>query len=479
MRSELDCLFLHPVRRERQSGSLELTHLIMPVGLLAIAAFLEDHGFNTRVVHTGLEQMLDERFEPSKTAKRFRPEVVAIDLHWCSHAYDAVELARACKESLGCAVVLGGFTASFFDAEILKRFPFIDAVVRGEGELPMLRFMESLDEGLDLTAVPNLSYRRGEAIVRNPLSYVADEEAVSQLDFTRLSLLEHWEDYIRLMSLKSRLDEPNFLRRGWLSVGRGCSFNCSYCGGGLEAQRIISGRTQPVFRRKEKVVEDIVKLQERSVRELYVDFDPYPEDRRYYRELFEMLRREKVDIGCELLTWGLPDDEFIADFAGTFDPYFSMITISPETGSEPVRRLNRGCPYSNEALTRQVEALQKSGVYAQLFFSVGLTGETPRDFTSTIKLAEQLKGRFQNIIGPWCYGVAIEPAAPRFLNPKAHGLTLYRKRFMDFYRFEAARAAGKTVAHPYGYRTEHMDEETIERFEKQFAATVNVSKLEP
>jgi radical SAM superfamily enzyme YgiQ (UPF0313 family) len=451
----------------------------MPVGLLAIASYLDSYGFKTKVVHTGLEQMLNPSLEPSRMIKSFRSSIVAIDLHWYSHSYDAIELARICKKILGCTVVLGGFTASFFDLEILKCFPFVDMIIRGEGELPLLKLVETLNKRQELSNVPNLTYRKENMILRNPLSYVADEKSFSKLDFAQLSLLQHWEDYIRLMGMQSTLDEPNFLRRGWLCVGRGCNFNCSYCGGGAEAQLRISGRMRPIFRHIDRVVEDVNKLQERSVRVLYIDFDPYPEDRRYYHELFAALRREKVDIGCEFLTWGLPDDMFIHDFIRTFDPYFSVITISPETGSETVRRSNRGYYYTNEALLRQIEVLEKNGVYAQLFFSVGLTNEKVSDFYQTIKFALKLKRDFRNIIGPWCHGVPIEPAAPRFLKPRMHGVTLYRKSFMDFYRFERALANGQAVTHPYGYRTVHMKEHDIKMLEDRFAAKVNAWKIEP
>jgi len=449
----------------------------MPVGLIPIASLLEDNGYRTKIVHTGIEQMLEPNTKPANIAKRYKPDVVAIDLHWYSHAHNAMNLAQSCKETTGCTVVLGGFTASFFSEEILRRFPYVDMVIRGDGELPMLKLMDRLSTGESLDEVPNLSYRRDDHTVNNPLSYIADEDDLNRLDFVRLRLVEHWREYIRLMSLKSKLDEPNFLRRGWLCVGRGCTFNCSYCGGSSEAQRMISGRQRPIFRSTDKVAGDIAILQELSVRQLYVDFDPYPENRRYYHELFDAVRQEKVDIGCELLTWGLPDDEFIKHFARTFDPYFSMITISPESGSEKVRKLNRTCQYSNESLTRQIEALEREGVYVQLFFSVGLTEERRSDFKLTIKLATRLRDRFQNIIGPWCYGIPIEPGAPRFLHPSSHGATIYRHTFADFYIFEKMLANGQSPNHPYGYRTRHMSEEDISELEREFVKKVNTMTL--
>ena len=110
-----------------------------------------------------------------------------------------VSTRKAQLRSPGCArsciprrlVVLGGLTATVFHEEILRKYVFIDAVIRGEAEKPFSAAGESVWMTIRaLETVPNLTFRRRAAggIVVVPL--MKPDEDLDEYEFTRLDLLE-------------------------------------------------------------------------------------------------------------------------------------------------------------------------------------------------------------------------------------------------------------------------------------------------
>jgi len=69
-------------------------------------------------------------------------------------------------------IVFGGLSSTYYHQELLER-PEIDFVVRGDStEKAMLALMDELRSGsVSFADVPNLSWKRGEKIVVNPMAH--------------------------------------------------------------------------------------------------------------------------------------------------------------------------------------------------------------------------------------------------------------------------------------------------------------------
>ena len=60
-------------------------------------------------------------------------------------------------------VILGGLSATYYHEEILRQYPFIDFVVRGDStEKPLLQLLQAIkgEEGFSKYSQPHLSGRR-------------------------------------------------------------------------------------------------------------------------------------------------------------------------------------------------------------------------------------------------------------------------------------------------------------------------------
>lgn len=422
------------------------------MGLLALADLLTREGYEAEIVHLGVEWIQDREFSIIDYIAHQRPKIVALSLHWHPQSYDVIEYARMIKESSpGVFLLLGGLTASFFHREIMQAFPRVDAIVRGEGEIPLLRLTEAVIRGGGLAGVPNLTWRDGGTIRENPLDYVASQDVLDGLCFTNFSLLKNFQTYRdwvlmpffvtgvskernRLFfSLKTTLFD--------LLVGRGCPVNCTWCGGGRGAQGLIAGRQGVIFRDVEKVMASIREAVRWGYETMHVCFDPYPQRPDYYLKLFSRIKEEDLKVEFFFESFGLPTKEFIDGFAQTFGSK-SLLALSPESGSEKVRRRNKGYFYTNQELWDCLEYTMERDVKVDLFFGLGLPYENEVDLEETARLITCVKKRFPNVRGIRTFTIEMEPGAPWYLQPAQFGIETNLRTFSDFYHYHREEKGG-------------------------------------
>lgn len=373
--------------------------------------------------------------------------MVALSVQFHHQLHDSLRTAEEIKRRRPeTFVLMGGMTASFFARAILEQHPGVDAVVAGEGERPLAEVVAAVRDGRtgDLSAVPNLLWRRNGGIEVNPGRYVADQADLDAMDFENFALMDHAAEYERLPKILTRLNAPRGL--AWrlskalsqharvtvhtLVMGRGCVTHCSYCGGGATAHRVVNGRTQVLFRSLDNAVGAFGKLAAAGFRGAYISFDPMPASQTYYPALFERLRRDGLRTRLIFSAWAIPSLAFLEGFAAAFEPG-SRILLSPETGSERLRRTVRGIWYSNDDLLAALRRMDDLGIATEVCFSLGLPGETRADFDATLRLKDTVERSFGRA-SVSAFPIEIEPAAPWFLHPDRFGITLLRRTLSDF-----------------------------------------------
>jgi radical SAM superfamily enzyme YgiQ (UPF0313 family) len=450
----MDCLFVHvPKSRNYYRPIGEYTFInYMPMGVLAMADLLAREGYETEVLHLGVEWIEDKGFALIDYIAEKKPRIVAFPLHWHPQSYEVLEQARLVKEAFPeVFILLGGLTASFYHHEIVERFPWVDAVIRGEGEVPLLQLMEAVAKGGVLQTVPNLTWRQGGRVRENPLAYCASQEILDGLRFTNFALLKNHRTYIDWVLMpffvKGVSKERNRLFFSLkspifdLMVGRGCPINCTWCGGGRDAQRLIAGRRQVIFRDVERVLDSIREALRWGYETMHLSFDPYPHLSDYYLRLFSRIREERLKVEFFFESFGLPTRAFIDAFAQTFGPR-SLLALSPESGSEEVRRRNKGYSYTNQELWDCLEYTREKGVRVDLFFGLGLPFERVADLEETAQLIARIRRHFPNCQGIRTFAIEMEPGAPWHLRPEKFGVRTNLRTFSDFYAYHKDEEEG-------------------------------------
>jgi len=222
-------------------------------------------------------------------------------------------------------------------------------------------------------------------------------------------------------------------------VGRGCPVTCSFCGGSQLSQEVINQRKTVVIRSQDSVLENIREAEAAEVDCLTVSFDPDP-TRKSYRELFRRLRKESTSLSMEFECWTVPSAEFIDDFSATFGQgKHTKLTISPETGSERIRKLNKGFFYTNAELLEALDHIKELGIKSHVYFSYPLPFETPDDIKATAELMDRVKKQLGSSGKVFIQDFDFDPASAFYLEPKKFALNKKAGSFKDFYGQTDAR----------------------------------------
>lgn len=155
------------------------------MGLYSLAKEIEKEGIESEIIHLGIEKYLNPKFLLSEYINEQKIKFVAFSLHWHPQSYDVIEMAKIVKEKCPQTfITLGGFTASYFAQEIMENYPFIDSIIKGEGEIPIRELAEKIaNNDENLSTVPNLFWRKNREIVHNSNTFVATDEDLNSFTF--------------------------------------------------------------------------------------------------------------------------------------------------------------------------------------------------------------------------------------------------------------------------------------------------------
>lgn len=388
-----------------------------PIGFTTIAEYLERHGWHVRIVNLAVRMLRSRRYDPEKTIRSLRPLAFGIDLHWMPHVHGALEVAKLVKKHHPqTPVILGGFSATYFAEELVRR-PEVDFVVRGDStEEPVRLLMEQLRaqaRGEPLPhaweEIPNLTWVDAAGQVRqNPITF-----SPPNLDHVLLDYSYVVRAVARYLDLASFIPFGDWLRypiTAALTV-RGCTYGCKTCGGSRQAFRRIHSREQPAFRSPEDLARDIRNIGRFSNGPIFILGDLRQPGLDYAHRLFDYIGRYEGPVIVELFDGA--DREFLERLAQTF-PNFTL-EISPESHDERVRHAF-GRPYTNAALEETLAHTLAAGARrVDVYFMIGLPHQTYESVMGTIDYCEHLLQRFTHP-GDRRLFPFISPLAP-FLDP--------------------------------------------------------------
>jgi tRNA A37 methylthiotransferase MiaB len=470
-----DILYIHPAKHDADAGFEDLGYyFFIPVGVLGLVNLLRQEGLAVKGINYPAELMRNRAF-------RLRPwlstqrgvKLVLVDLHWYMHSYGAIRAARACKQVLpGAQVVLGGITASLFAGEILRSFPEVDFVIRGDAEQPLLALAQRLCSGADmpLSSIPNLTYRSGDEVVENELNYCATPDNLDNLDFVDLDFLEQAGWYGRLQFEPTSLTQSMADPRGhWLCIGRGCRYDCSFCGGGRQSHKIFAGRNGFVLRSAEKAARDIQRLAQKGVDQVSLNLDPAILPTEYWRQLFAQVRRLGVRIGINNELFQLPTPEFVEGFCETADVRRSELALSLLSGSEKVRRLN-GKHYTNQKLFEVVDVMKAHQVPLYVYFSFNLPGEDEKAFRQTLRVAQQIRHSYPpHLLKIINMAHTLDPCSPMSRKPQRYAINIGLRNFKDYYKYCQQTLAIQAGEGPWKVRGfAYRKDRTLQRMVRQW-----------
>ncbi len=441
-----------------------------PIGFTTMAEYLERHGLRTRIVNLAVRMLDDLDFDVEDAVNRMDAAAFGIDLHWLPHAHGSVEVARIVKRyHPNRAVIFGGFSSSYFHSELI-RYPQVDFIVRGDStEYPLLLLMQYLRAGGDirpapgsasaqvLEQIPNLSWKdaSGEAHA-NPISYSPETLDDLLIDYTHVL-----RSVVRYRDLASYKPFRNWMKYPITAAltTRGCRYNCVTCGGSACAFRSIHNRQKPAYRAPEKLAQDIRRIGEFSKGPVFILGDIRQPGEEYTRRFLDAIAGYKKPVFIEL--FDAAPRQFFKDVAQAL-PNFT-VEISMESHDEAVRKAF-GRPYTDAEIERCMDdALEAGCKRLDLFFMVGLKGQTYESVMGTVEYSRRLLERYarngETRVIPFISPLApfVDPGSRAFEEPEKHGYRLFA-RTLEEHRKQLLAPSWKYVLN---YETVWMNRDQI------------------
>jgi anaerobic magnesium-protoporphyrin IX monomethyl ester cyclase len=303
--------------------------------------------------------------------------------------YTAERVLKIAKEvNPACVTLLGGIHATFMYTPILNEAPWIDAVIRGEGEIITLNVVRALDEGrwpAERATVKGIAYREGEKVIATPAEPPIKDADSIVADWGILD----WKKYI-YVPLGVPVATPN--------LARGCPFTCSFC------SQWKFWRDYRV-RDPKKVVDEIESLVNDHGVGFFIlaDEEPTINKKKFVEFCEELIARglpDRIQWGINTRVTDVLRDEELLPF------YRKAGLVHISLGTEAAAQLKLDL-FNKETTVadnkRAIELLRRNGIVTEAQFIVGLENETAETLEETYKMCMDWKPDMANwsMFTPW------------------------------------------------------------------------------
>ena len=430
-----------------------------PIGFASLSEYLERHGLKVRIINVAMKMLKDEKFDVERLIQKNRPVAFGIDLHWMAHVQGTLALAEIIKRfHPSIPVILGGLSATYYHEEILRQYPFIDFVMRGDStEKPLVQLLQTIKKGGELKNIPNLTYRDEKNRIQvNPLTHVPENLDEMTIDYSHI--MKKVVRYVDPTGYQPFVDWYTYPVTAVFTC-RGCTYSCRTCGGSAQTFRTMANRRKPAYRNPKLLAQDIFNVSDHLHAPVMIIGDIFQPGEEYGFTFLQEMKRKPISNHIAFEFFVPPTRaqlKRIADCILNFN-----IEISPESHDEEVRRAF-GRPYNNESLERMIgDAVDLGSKRIDLFFMTGLPKQTYPSVLETVDYCHSLLERFRsyNKLFPFISPLApfLDPGSAVFEAPEKYGYRLLY-RTVEEHRQASLAPSWKYVLN---YETEWMSRDEI------------------
>ncbi len=343
-----------------------------PLGMLYIATMLRNEGVEVSIIDEATQG-----FSMKGTVdwvKKEDPEIIGFSTCSSSGRKAAMIAAEIKKENPNVVVVFGNIYATFNAERILKKYPVVDIVVRGEGELTSLELVRCIEKNRNLKKVQGITFRNQNGITATP-----DRPLIKDIDSIPFPDREMLDVDYHNTTAGINVGPRKF--SSFIS-SRGCVFQCSFCG----CRRLARNLWRP--RSVDNVLEELHFLASGGYKQfLFVD-DNFTLNPRRVVKICQRMRKEKVDV--EWFAEGRVDKCSFDMLRGMVRANCRMMYFGIENATQRVLDYYKKQQTAKQAKIA-VRKARKAGVDVIVAsFILGAPKETRKEIRNTIEFAQQL-----------------------------------------------------------------------------------------
>jgi len=358
----------------------------LPLSLMALASTLEAHGENWVLVDGNLvDDPAAEIVARLATVPRTQIALLAVTVMPGPQLTQAVAVCRRVKQKLpSVPIVWGGYFPTQHTDTVL-RAPYVDFVIRSQGERALLQLLEVLRSGGILNRVGGLSWKAGGSsrssgaggageVVNNPVQPLASLDELPDLPYHRIDM----ERYIHnnYLGRRTTMHHSSF----------GCPFACSFCAVVAMSNRRWTAQSPA---RMEAVMRHLVTTYGVDAVQMH-DMDFFISEART-AEFAERIA------GLGLRWWALGRIDNLMQYSdATWDQMarsgLAMVFSGAESGSDQALALmNKGGKSAAALALELARRMRHYGVVPEFSFVLGCPPDPAKDVDTTFDFIRRIK----------------------------------------------------------------------------------------
>ncbi|HVP16670.1 MAG TPA: radical SAM protein [candidate division Zixibacteria bacterium] len=343
-----------------------------PLGVLYLAAVLEQKGVEVSVLDQAAKGLTAK--ETAKWVKAQNPDILGFSTFATSGRTAAAISAEVKNENPNITVVFGNYYATFNPERVLRKYPSVDIIVRGEGERTVVDLVDCLKNRGRLKDVRGISFRNEGGLI-----FTEDNPLIKDLDslpFPDRSLVG--EDYHSVMA------GANIAPKKFTSIvsSRGCVYRCRFCC----CTQFAHNKWRP--RSVENTMKELCFLASEGYKQFIFVDDNFTCNPKNVARLCREMRKEKLDM--EWICEGRVDTGSYEMFWETAQAGCKVLYFGIESANQRI------LDYYNKRITPEqsrtaVRTARRAGADVIVgSFIVGAPDETREEIRNTIEFASRI-----------------------------------------------------------------------------------------
>lgn len=362
---------------------------IPPSGLLYLASELTRNNIDVKLIDLNVVKF---KYKDNtnqillKSIQEYNPNLIGIGCLFSGIFSSTSAYAELIKSNFNSIkIVIGGLHPTMYHTEIIQNCNFIDYVVRGEGEISLLKLVKHIQGKLPIEEVPSLTYRENGAVKSNvKMEIITDLNQLPKLNFDLINVPDYHHPDItkkwwnpRQLSFKSTFP---------ILTSRGCPMHCNFC-----SMFLVTGRKWR-YETPSNVVDKLEFL-----------YNTYDQKHFSFMDDNITLNKNRIIEICKEITrrglniqWETPngislknlDDDILGAMCSA-----GMVrtSLAIESGSEYIRNKVMGKSLSTDQIYKVVDLTKKyDALYVQAYFIIGMPEDTEETLQETYNLIDTI-----------------------------------------------------------------------------------------
>lgn len=369
MANKKKILFVNPYFGEWKSIQSVAATNAPPLGLGYVATYVRD---NTHAYVKLIDPVPMRMSEEDVILLAADYDLIALSC-FTDIRFSCFDFVKKVKDTLpDLPVVVGGPHTFFLDEKILEHYPYVDIIVRGEGEQTLVDIINDMP----LESIKGITYfDRNKSVIRND-----DRELRPDIDDFYID----YENILPPLNLYGGDNEAPLELRGepsaYLIESRGCPFSCSYCAND-HWNRTWRG-TSP-----EKIVEKIESIYSGTgVTHFRFYDDLFTANEKRVIEFCNLLQQKKLPVTFRVLVRAGTSVKVLKALkdAGCISVGFGI-----ESGSDRIlKQMNK--KIRKDDVRKTIRECKNIGLWVVGSFIISFEGENEQDYHETLSLCPEL-----------------------------------------------------------------------------------------